>query len=307
MPKYFANKNKLIPSKEDQENGLRSLDAIIGTLMSCDIRPGRSSSGFWLVFKIKKDYGCIDVYFDALNSGETEIDRYSILRGKAVAIKSVNEIPNIETICAESEESIRASLLKGVAAGNVKMEDLPILLEVAKGKDVPFEKWDLFKQQVENEGLSRVKEKTKDTTEAFKKQLEQEEARLAKMKELLHEVDEERMRVLAELYSTLVFLQGDEHLTGIHSNFASAYRSENLVPIGDGYNRLIDSFQKFRTKKGVYVICENKIFHIHDAYLEPGGRAFLLGTHKAFNRTKPEDIQQMIDKLLSAHSSPGSV
>ena len=158
MPKYFANKNQFTPSKTDMENGLQPLDSITGTLVTINIRPGNSNSGFWLVFRVKKDYGYTDVFFDAICAGESEIDRYEFFRGKAVTIKSVNESPSIETVGTESAESVRASLLKGVAAGNIQTDDLPALLEVAKGKDVPFEKWSLFKQQIENEGLAKVKE-----------------------------------------------------------------------------------------------------------------------------------------------------
>lgn len=304
MPKFFANKNKLVPSKEDQENGLQPLDSITGTLVSSDIRPGRSSSGFWLVFKIKRDYGYIDVFFDALSAGETEIDRYDILRGKAVAIKSVNESPYIETVGAESEETIRSSLLKGVAAGNIKMEDLPILLDVAKGKVVPFEKWDLFKKQIENEGFEKTKEKINEDAEAIRKEIEREEAQLSRVKALLCEVDAEKDKVLGELYSTLTFLQGENSLESGRIRFAAAYRSDNIIPVGESYCALMDAFEKFRTKKGVYVVCEDKIHLIHSAYIENGGRAFLIGTSKEYLRTKPEEVRKLTDKFLALFSVP---
>ncbi len=302
MVKYFANNNKFTPSWDGHENGLQPIDNISGTLISSDIRPGRSPSGFWLVFNIKKTNGYyIDVFFDALNSSETNYTRYNILCGKTVTIKSIKGIPNIETVCTESEDSVRASLLKGVADGIIKMEDLPILLEVAKGKDVPFEKWDVFKQQLENERLAVVKEKTVDKADTLKKQIELEESRLHELKELLRKVDEDKTRMLTELYSSIMFLQGDKY-----PNNYLAYQSENLVNIGDGYNRLIEAFQKFRTKKGVYVICEDRICHIHDAYLEPDGRAFLLGATKSFKRTKVEEILDKIDSIRHPHSSPES-
>ena len=53
------------------------------------------------------------------------------------------------------------------------------------------------------------------------------------------------------------------------------------------------SFEKFKTKKGVYVVCEDKVFLIHDAYLEKGGRAFLLGASKEFSRSKAEEVRQL--------------
>ena len=304
MPKYFANKNQFTPSKTDQENGLQSLDFITGTLVSTDIRRGNSTSGFWLVFKVKKAYGSTDVFFDALCIGESEIARFDIYRGKIVKIKSVNESPGIEMVAADSEESVLDSLMKGVAAGNIQMDDLPILLEVAKGKDVPFEKWDLFKKQLENEGLAKVKEEIAQYAEAAKAEIEQEEAQLSRLKELWSEVDAEKEKMLGEVYSALMFLQGEENLAGSHYRFSSANRSEDLVHVDNGYNGLISSFEKFKTKKGVYMVCEDKIYLVHDAYLEKGGRAFLLGAPKEFSRAKTEEIRLLIDRFLTFYSFP---
>ena len=304
MPKFFANKNQFTPSKTDLENGLQPLDAITGTLVSSDIRRGNCSSGFWLVFKVKKDYGYIDVFFDALSIGESEIARFDIYRGKIVTIKSVNESPCIELAAAESEESVRACLLKGVAAGNIRMDDIPVLIEVAKGKDVPFEKWDLFKQRVESEGLAKVKEDLDKESDDYKEIIKQAKAGLSQLKELLSEVNEEKKMVLQELDSALMFLQGEEYLKGNKSGFSPFDRPENLVPIGSGYNGLIEAFEKFRTKKGVYVVCEDKIYLIHDAYLEKGGRAFLLGASKEFKRTKADEVRQLVDRLLAFYSIP---
>lgn len=304
MPKFFANKNQFTPSKTDLENGLQPLDAITGSLVSSDIRRGNCSSGFWLVFKVKKDYGYIDVFFDALSIGESEIARFDIYRGKIVTIKSVNESPSIELAAAESEESVRASLLKGIAAGNIQTDDLPLLLEVAKGKDVPFEKWDLFKRQIENEGLEKVKEELDKEAEVSQKEIEKKEARLSRLKELRSEVDAEEEKMLGEVYSALMFLQGGEDLAGSHFCFSSVNSSENLVHVGNGYNGLMASFEKFKTKKGVYVVCEDKIYIVHDAYLEKGGRAFLLGAPKEFSRAKTEEIRQLIDRFLAFYSVP---
>lgn len=304
MPKFFANKNQFTPSKTDLENGLQPLDAITGSLVSSDIRRGNCSSGFWLVFKVKKDYGYIDVFFDALSIGESEIARFDIYRGKIVTIKSVNESPSIELAAAESEETIRSSLLKGVAAGNIKMEDLPILLDVAKGKVVPFEKWDLFKKQIENEGFEKTKEKINEDAEAIRKEIERKEAQLSRVKALLCEVDAEKDKVLGELYSTLTFLQGENSLESGRIRFAAAYRSDNIIPVGESYCALMDAFEKFRTKKGVYVVCEDKIHLIHSAYIENGGRAFLIGTSKEYLRTKPEEVRKLTDKFLALFSVP---
>lgn len=299
MPKYFANKNQFTPSKTDMENGLQPLDSITGTLVTINIRPGNSNSGFWLVFRVKKDYGYTDVFFDAICAGESEIDRYEFFRGKAVTIKSVNESPSIETVGTESAESVRASLLKGVAAGNIQTDDLPALLEVAKGKDVPFEKWSLFKQQIENEGLAKVKEELAKDADKYTAVIEEEKAQVSQLKQLLSEVDAEKEKMFEELFSALMFLQGEEYLKGTGLGISSDSRPENLVSIGNGYTGLIASFEKFKTKKGVYVVCEDKVFLIHDAYLEKGGRAFLLGASKEFSRSKAEEVRQLIDRLLS--------
>ena len=302
MPKYFANKNRFVPSKADQENGLQSLDSITGTLVAINIRPGNSNSGLWLIFRVKKDYGYTDVFFDAINVGESEIDRYEFFRGKAVTIRSVNESPGIETMGAESEETIRASLLKGVAAGNIQTDDLPVLLEFAKGKDIPFEKWTLFKERIKNEGLEKTKEDIAKGAEAIRIAIEQEKKQLSRLKELRQEVNAEMESVLGEVYSALVFLQGEDSLEGSRVKLASAYRSGNLIPIGDGHIALMDAFEKFKTKKGVYVVCKDKIHRIHDAYVENGGRAFLLGTSKEFLRTKPDEVKKLIDKFLAFFS-----
>lgn len=299
MPKFFANKNQFTPSKTDMENGLQPLESITGTLVTINIRPGNSNSGFWLVFRVKKDYGYTDVFFDAISAGESEIDRYEFFRGKAVTIKSVNERPGIETVGAESEESVRASLLKGVAAGNIQTDDLPALLEIAKGKDVPFEKWSLFKQQIENEGLAKVKEKLAKDADEYTAVIEEEKAQVSQLKQLLSEVDAEKEKMFEELFSGLMVLQGEEYLKGTSLGISSDSRPENLVSIGNGYTGLIASFEKFKTKKGVYVVCEDKVFLIHDAYLEKGGRAFLLGASKEFSRSKAEEVRQLIDRLLS--------
>lgn len=307
MPKFFANKNLFTPSKTDLENGLVPVDSISGTLATTNIRPGNSASGFWLVFRIKKDYGYTDVFFDAstLSSGETEIERYEILRGKAIIIKSDNGCPAIEMAGAESDDSIRACLLKGVATGNIQTDDLPILLELAKGKDVPFEKWDLFKKQIENEGLAKVKEEFAKDAEEYKEAIDQGKDQVSQLKKLLDQVYAEKKKMLEELYSELMFLQGEEHLKGSYYSLAASNCPENLVPIGNGYTGLIAAFEKFKTKKGVYVVCEDKIFLVHDAYLEKGGRAFLLGASKTFSRAKAEEVQQLIDRLLSFYSFPG--
>ena len=301
MPKFFANKNQFTPSKTDLENGLVPLDAISGTLVTTNIRPGQSASGFWLVFRVKKDYGYTDVFFDAstLSAGETEIERYEILRGKVVIIKSDNGNPAIEMAGSESDDSIRACLLKGVAAGNIQTDDLPILLEVAKGRDVPFEKWDLFKKQIENDGLAKVKEELAKDADEYKAVIEEEKAHVSQLKQLLSEVDAEKEKMFEELFSALMFLQGEEYLKGTGLGISSDSRPENLVSIGNGYTGLIASFEKFKTKKGVYVVCEDKVFLIHDAYLEKGGRAFLLGASKEFSRSKAEEVRQLIDRLLS--------
>lgn len=84
--------------------------------------------------------------------------------------------------------------------------------------------------------------------------------------------------MLGELYTTLTFLQGENSLEASRIRFASAYKSDNIIPVGESYSALMDAFQKFKTKKGVYVVCEDKIHLIHSAYIENVGRAFLIGT-----------------------------
>lgn len=303
MPNYFAHGNKFYPPKGDKVHP--TLDSVTGILISCDTRPRKNTSGYWFVFRLKKIDDFFNIFFEPGNVEDADLDRYTNMRGKTVSIRNSNERPIIVAMDIESEESLRATLLKGVAAGNIKMDDLPVLIAVAKGNDVPFEKWDLFKQQIVNEGIAKVKEEIVEESNAFKQEIEKKEAQLSQLKELLGEVNSEKEKMLAELYSALLFLQGDTYLVGSDIGFSIANRPENLVPIGDRYEGLITAFEKFRTKMGVYVVTEDKIHLIHDAYLEKDGRVFLLGKSKEFRRTKSDDVRQLIDRFLSFYSFPG--
>ena len=301
MPIFFGNKNKLVPSKTDLENGLQPLDSITGDLVSVNVRPGNSSSGFWTIFKIKKDYGYSDVFFDAVSVGETELNRYNSLRGKTVTISSDKENPSIETV-GESEETLRASLLKGVASGNIPMDDLPVLLEVAKGKDVPFEKWDLFKRQVENEGLADIKEKMDMEAMSVQEEIEMKKAEIRRLEETRQTIMEERDRMLNEMGEALMVLQGEGdsvlHGTQFTAPIGTGNGHKNLIRIGNNYNELVTAFKEFKTKKGVYVVCGDNIFAIDYAYVEDKGRAFLIGSSREYKKTKPEEVKTLIDKRI---------
>lgn len=300
MPKYFANKNQFTPATSERD--LPALDSITGILITHNVRSGNSASGLWLVFRVKMDDEFYDVYFDTLYIGDAGLAQYDTFHKRVVTIRSVNETPVIGPASLESGESLRVTLVKGVAAGNIQMDDLPILLEIAKGKDLPLEKWTLFKQTIENEGLENTKEDIIKKANAVRKEIELEEAQLSRVKALLCEVDAEKDKVLGELYSTLTFLQGENSLESSRIRFAAAYRSDNIIPVGESHGALMDAFEKFRTKKGVYVVCEDKIHLIHSAYIENGGRAFLIGTSKEYLRTKPEEVRKLTDKFQALFS-----
>ena len=298
MPNYFAHGNKFFPPKGEKDR--TSLESVSGFLISCDTRPGNNTSGYWFVFRLKKNDDYYNIFFEPSNIDDADLDRYITLRGKSVTIRSSNEKPIIGVVDIESEDSLRATLLKGVASGNVQAEDLPALLDFSKGKDGQFEKWLLFKQQVENDGLSKTKETIAQKAREEQKSIDREKAELDRLLELYQSVSEEKNKVLQMLVSEIVFLQGEDGLEGTNSMTYYGDNADNLVRIDHGYQNLMEAFERFKTRKGVYVICDGHIHLIHHAYLEDKGRAFLIGSSKEYLKTKPEEVKKLVDKIYQA-------
>lgn len=97
-----------------------------------------------------------------------------------------------------------------------------------------------------------------------------------------------------------MFLQGEDYLHGTYNNISLGVESDNIVRIDNGYKKLIEAFENFKTMKEVYVICENKIHKIHHAYLEEKGRAFLLGSSKEYLKNKPAEAKKLVDRIIHA-------
>ena len=295
MANYFANGSRFRPPKSNA--GEPVLESITGTLVSWDTRSGNSNSGKWLVIRINKDGNLINCFFDADSFVEADYDILEGLKNRTVTLSSDNGTPVINSINVKSDGSIRERLLEGVAAGRVNMDDLPALLEFAKGNDELYEKWNLFKKQIEVDGLERRKENITHWYSDYQKEIDDENEELRKLEEILKSVVSEKKRVLSELESGLALLQGEEQIEGNQYSFSVGRENENFIYIGTGYHAITDAFEKFKTQKGVYVVCEGKIHLIHHAYLEEKGRAFLIGESKEYMRTKPEKVKEIIDEI----------
>lgn len=295
MVNYFANGSQFRPPKSDADAPV--LESITGTLVSWDTRAGNSSSGKWLVIRIEKEDDYINCFFDVDSFVDADYDMLDGLKNRTVTISSAKSSPVINTINVKSEGGIRERLLEGVAAGRVNADDLPALLEFANGNDEMFEKWNLFKKQLEADGLEKMKEDVDNKVSDCQNDIDRKRGELSKLCDIKESVATEKNRVLAELQSDLTFLQGEKWLESNRYSTSFGPGSENLVEIGVGYHGITEAFAKFKTQKGVYVICDGKIHLIHHAYLEEKGRAFLIGESKEYLRTKPEKVRQIIDDI----------
>lgn len=295
MANYFANGSRFRPHKNDADAPV--LESITGTLVSWDTRHGNSSSGKWLVIRIKKDDDYINCFFDTDSFIDADYDLLDRLKNRTITVSSEKSSPVINSINVKSEGSIRERLLEGVAAGRVNKDDLPALLEFAKGNNELFEKWNLFQKQLETENLEKRKEDFAILASDYQEAIEEDNQKISKLKEILKSVESELERVFAEIQSDLVFLQGDDWPEGFHHYLPHLPTSKNLIRIGERYHQIADAFDKFKTQKGVYVICDGKIHLINYAYLEEKGRAFLIGESKEYLRTKPEKVRQIVDDI----------
>ncbi len=294
MPKYFANKNQFTPATSERD--LPALDSITGILITHNVRSGNSASGLWLVFRVKMDDEFYDVYFDTLYIGDAGLAQYDTFHKRVVTIRSVNETPVIGPASLESGESLRVTLVKGVAAGNIKMDDLPALLAFVSGDDDLFEQWKLFKKKLDNNGLEKEREEIEQTTAAEKKLIEQLKTENAKLVGIQEEITQKQDEMLKDIDAALVLLQGEELLLGKSYARAPNPGIENLVCISDGYGSLMGAIEKCKTKKGVFVICGDSIHKIHSAYFDRG-RAYLLGSSTPFKGGRQEDTRALVEKI----------
>lgn len=296
MLNYFAHGNKFRP--HSKETGLPILDTITGVLEYFDFRSGNSASGRWFVLRITNDKDSYNAFFDSQYIGSDDIGLLESLQSRVIRLGCQRGIPVINVINVNSEGDLRAELLTGVATGTIKMEDLPALLEFAKGNDALYEKWQLFKKRIDNEGADKVREEINKDIEEIQAAIERRSTQRDNLYCIYEEVMQEKGKMLEELNSVLIFLQGEESL---HGTKVETYgnHSDNLVPIHGGYRKLMEALEKFKTKKELLVVCGNTLHMIHHVYLDESGRAFLLGSSKEFLRTKPEKVKGMIDKILS--------
>lgn len=294
MHKYFASGNRFrLPKDED---GPSPINSIAGTFLSYTLRPGRNISGQWLVLTIKQDETIINAYFDSSGITIQDEDLLDSNLDRTITLTTKNGRPLINTIDVKSEGDIRERLLRGVSEGNVKAEDLPALLAFAQGDDTLFAKWQLFKQEHENESLAQKKEelaaeKTRLEQEAARAQesVDNERDKVDRLKALENTVRTEVYKLYHDLEAQIVFLQGDDtHYCGY---------SDYLIPIDSGYNKLMKGFEKFRTQRGIFLLCGGKIHEITHAYFEEKGRAYLIGPAREYKTTKPEVIQAISQEI----------
>ena len=293
MHNYFASGNIFRPHKD---TGLPILDSISGTLDYFDFRTGKSASGRWFVLRITNDENSYNAFFDAEYIGRDDIDLLESLRSRVIRLGCQRGIPVINVISAQYEGDLRAELLKAVAAGKIAQEDLPALLEFSKGNDEKFALWNLFKMKIGNDDLEKVKNDLELDIESMKTMVERLTAQRDRLYDIYQEVINDMNAKLEELNSALIFLHGEESLHGT-AFMSYGNHTDNLIPVNDGYCNLLEAFEKFKTRKGVFVICGNTIHKIHHAYLEDKGRAYLLGSSREFRTSKPEKIQGIIDEI----------
>lgn len=296
MPNYFANNNHFVPHKNNPD--LPVIDSVTGLLISCDTKSGNNSSGSWVVVRLRIDNDYTNLFFDSSNIDPQTHDYLFLFLNKRINVQCSKGKPIISVVeGADSEMTIRAELLKGVASGNIKMDELPALMEFLKGEDKLFEQWMLFRKKIENDGLAKVLEELTEMASKLQNSISQEKNKLKEMEDVHEVVKRERDALLKELNSSLMILQGENSLQGSHFDSIFAHHSDELIPIENSYHGLIDSLQKAGSCKGIFVICGNTIHKIHHLFLESKGRAYLLGTEQEFNKTNPQKVKEIIDRI----------
>ena len=293
---YFADGGRgFNPPKE---SNLPALHEIVGTLLDACTKPRQDNKGYWLIVRLMSRDVVISVYFSQENVLSRDLDILNSLRGRAVTIRNSNGAPEVGTIEVKSEESTRARLLEGVIAGRYKMEDLPALIAFSKGDDSMFEKWQLFKQQIDQEGVAKAKEELSLKNTKLQSAIDREWEKWYELNAIHQEVFEKQQELLRELEDALVLMQGEDHPQGTGRSGLNGVGTENLVSIDTGYNNLLDAIEKFRPQRGIFVICGDEIHKIHHAYVEDKGRVFLLGSAQEFNRRGREASREIVDRIL---------
>lgn len=292
MATYFINGNKFVPPKSDQD--IPALDSITGVFEFCDTKEKNNGYGYWLVMHLKVLDEYFYVYCTLSNVNTETFEVLGKVHGKRIKLTCENGCPLVQTLDPDYE--FRVTLLKGLASGNIKKEDLPALLAFAKGEDELFEQWSLFKKQLEAEGLEDVKNQISEAISKKQKEIERDKERLHKLHEIESTVNSEKDALLKELSTSLRLLEGEESLRGtcVYYGYGD---TEQMIRIGNGYQNLISALSKAGTRKGIYVISGNKIHLIHYLFLENKGRAFLIGTDKEYLKTKPEKVKEIIDSI----------
>ena len=293
---YFASSGRRFNPPKGA--GLPKLNKITGVLLDARSNPQKNTDGHWLIIRLMTDDDFISVYFAQDIVLSDDLDLLNSLHGRTITLRNASGTPTINLISIESEGSIRAELLEGVKAGNYKMEDLPALLEFSKGNDDLFEKWQLFKQQLENDRLASVREEVNQGTEALHTAIDRQREIVDELDAIYREVFDEKMKLLHDLEEALVLIQGEEYPQGSSRSGLNGIGSKNLVQISTGYNDLLQAIQMFRSQKGIFVICGDEIHKIHHAYMEDKGRVYLLGSAKEFNKRAHEKSRKTVDRIL---------
>ncbi len=291
---YFANGSRFNPPKR---TALPILYEITGKLIDARPKP-RNNDDYWLIIQLMTEDDLISVYFAQKAVLATDVDLLNSLYGRVVTLRSKSGNPEICTISVKSEESLRSRLLDGVIANQYKMEDLPALIAFSRGDDSMFEKWQLFKQQIDQEGVAKAKEELNLKNTKLQSAIDREWEKWYELNAIHQEVFEKQQELLRELEDALVLMQGEDHPQGTGRSGLNGVGTENLVSIDTGYNNLLDAIEKFRPQRGIFVICGDEIHKIHHAYLEDKGRVFLLGSAQEFNRRGREASREIVDRIL---------
>ena len=291
---YFANGSRFNPPKRAE---LPILYEITGKLIDARPKP-RNNDDYWLIIQLMTDDDLVSVYFAQTAVLATDVDLLNSLYGRVVTLRSKSGNPEISTISVKSEESLRSRLLDGVISGQYKMEDLPALIAFSKGDDSMFEKWQLFKQQINQEGVAKAKEEFSQKNAKLQGAIDRELGKWHELNAIHQEVFEKQQELLRELEDALVLMQGEDYPQGTDRSGLNGVGTENLVSIDTGYNNLLDAIEKFRPQKGIFVLCGDEIHKIHHAYVEEKGRVFLLGSALEFNRRGREASREIVDRIL---------
>ena len=288
MITYFANNgNVFSPSKEDTNSPRR--DTLSGKLEACNISQGNSMSGYWLIFWLRCGNETIKVFFDYNKAGnDVDLASYQLLVDHEIKLGNLGGKPVIEDVIDVTVASVRTILLHGVAWGHITMNDLPVLMDFFEGKHVDIEMWNTFKGLADIEGLEAVKKTIQEKKEMLETEIKEIDDDLKVLNTVYNRLEKEISKERASIEEAIVFLQGEDSDT-------SHLDSENMVLVSEGYGNLMDAMQKFKSRKGIYVLCRGELHRIHHAFLEEKGRVFLLGSSREYHGITPEALNEIIN------------